>query len=552
MLASLSIKNYALIDHLEINFQKGFSIITGETGAGKSILLGALSLILGKRADLSALKNKEKKCIIEGEFLIDNYNLKSFFETNDIDFEKNTIIRREIMPSGKSRAFINDTPITLSVLSTLSEKLIDVHSQHQTLQLADVGFQFLIIDALAKNAKILNSYNELLKTYKSLKVELQEILTQQAEAKNQYDYNSFLLNELLEADFKSDEQQFLENTLEELNHIEDIKLSLSEANQLSNKEGVGLLETLRSYTAILKKLSGFSKTYSELFDRVSSLKIDFEDIANELEKVGNESSEYFPQEIEYYNDRLQLLYTLQSKHQVNTINELIEKQEFLAETVKTVDNAEELIKAKKGEISGIESQLNIFADAIHTNREKSIPKLILQLENLLKDLEMHNTTFKINLLKKKEFFSNGKNELEFLISTNKSSNYKSLKKVASGGEMSRIMLAVKSILCNYSNLPTVIFDEIDTGVSGEVSNRIATVMMNMSKKMQVIAITHLPQIAAKGEHHFKVFKTEKNNETITNVKLLNLSERIQELAEILSGKNTTKSAITHAKKLLEI
>ncbi len=550
MLASLSIKNYALIDHLEIHFQNGFSIITGETGAGKSILLGALSLILGKRADLSTLKNNEQKCIIEGEFLVDRFNLQPFFEANDIDFEENTIIRREIMPSGKSRAFINDTPTTLSILSTLSERLIDVHSQHQTLQLADSSFQFLIIDALAKNTKVIDSYKKILKTYKSLKIELQEVLTQQTEAKNQYDYNSFLLNELFEADFKSDEQQFLENTLEELNHTEEIKLNLNEASQLSNKEEVGLAEMLRKYTTVLQRLSNFSKTYSELSDRVSSLKIDFDDIASELEKVGNESSEYYPQEIEYYNDRLQLLYTLQNKHQVNEIDELIEKQEFLAKTVNIVDNAEEIIEAKKGEISILENQLDVLADTIHKNREKAVPKLIMQLENLLKGLEMHNTTFKINLLKKVEFLSNGKNELDFLISTNKSSSYESLKKIASGGEMSRIMLAVKSILCNYSNLPTVIFDEIDTGVSGEVSNRIANVMTNMSRNMQVIAITHLPQIAAKGEHHYKVFKTEENNETITNVKLLTSSERVQELAEILSGKNTTSSAITHAKQLL--
>jgi len=455
------------------------------------------------------------------------------------------------MPSGKSRAFINDTPTTISVLSALSEKLIDVHSQHQTLQLADANFQFLIIDALAKNTKVIDSYKKLLKTYKNLKIGLQEILTQQAEAKNQYDYNSFLLNELIEADFKSDEQQFLENTLEELNHIEEIKSNLVEASQLSDNETIGLSEGLRKYTAILHKLSGYSKTYSELSDRISSLKIDFDDIVNELERVG-ESSEYFPQEIGYYNDRLELLYTLQNKHQVSTIDELVVKQESFTEIVSNVDNAEEIIEVKKGEISDIEKQLNKLAETIHKNREKAIPKLIKQLEALLKELEMHNTTFKINLLKKEEFLWNGKNELDFLISTNKSSSYESLKKIASGGEMSRIMLAVKSILCSYSNLPTVIFDEIDTGVSGEVSNRIATVMMNMSANMQVIAITHLPQIAAKGKHHYKVFKTEENNETITNVKLLTTSERIQELAEILSGKDISDSAITHAKQLLNL
>ncbi|HBK70856.1 MAG TPA: DNA repair protein RecN [Flavobacteriaceae bacterium] len=551
MLASLSIKNYALIDHLEVTFQEGFSIITGETGAGKSILLGALALILGKRADLSNLKNKEKKCIIEGGFLIDKFNLNTFFEANDIDFEEHTIIRREILPNGKSRAFINDTPVKLSVLTALSDQLIDVHSQHQTLQLADVTFQFLIIDALANNANTINSYKKELIEYKNLTNELQEILTQQNEAKNQYDYNTFLLNELLEADFKLNEQQFLEETLEKLNHVEEIKFHLIEAQQLADSEEIGLTELLRKYSNVINKLSGFSIIYKELSERITSLLIDFEDISQELIAT-NDALAYSPQDLEKYNDRLQLLYDVQKKHQVTTIEELIEKQELLNNKVGVVDNANEVIEAKKIKISTIENKLNSLAETIHKNRKKAIPLLINQLEDVLKGLEMHNTSIKINLSKKDEFLANGKNELEFLISTNKGSSYEQLKKIASGGEMSRIMLAVKSILCNYSDLPTIIFDEIDTGVSGEVSNRIAAVMENMSKKMQVIAITHLPQIAAKGKHHFKVFKTEGEKETIANIKLLNFSERVQELAEILSGKKVSNSAIIHAKQLLNM
>ena len=551
MLASLSIKNYALIDHLEVTFQEGFSIITGETGAGKSILLGALALILGKRADLSNLKNKEKKCIIEGGFLIDKFNLNTFFEANDIDFEEHTIIRREILPNGKSRAFINDTPVKLSVLTALSDQLIDVHSQHQTLQLADVTFQFLIIDALANNANTINSYKKELIEYKNLTNELQEILTQQNEAKNQYDYNTFLLNELLEADFKLNEQQFLEETLEKLNHVEEIKFHLIEAQQLADSEEIGLTELLRKYSNVINKLSGFSIIYKELSERITSLLIDFEDISQELIAT-NDALAYSPQDLEKYNDRLQLLYDVQKKHQVTTIEELIEKQELLNNKVGVVDNANEVIEAKKIKISTIENKLNSLAETIHKNRKKVIPLLINQLEDVLKGLEMHNTSIKINLSKKDEFLANGKNELEFLISTNKGSSYEQLKKIASGGEMSRIMLAVKSILCNYSDLPTIIFDEIDTGVSGEVSNRIAAVMENMSKKMQVIAITHLPQIAAKGKHHFKVFKTEGEKETIANIKLLNFSERVQELAEILSGKKVSNSAIIHAKQLLNM
>jgi len=549
MLASLSINNYALIESLQVNFQKEFSIITGETGAGKSILLGALGLILGKRADLSSLKNKEKKCIIEGEFLIDKFNLEYFFNIHDLDFEKHTIIRREIMPNGKSRAFINDTPTTLTILTDLGKKLIDIHSQHQTLQLADASFQFLIIDALANNSKHLNAYQKGLKVYKALKSELDQILTHQEEAKSQHDYNSFLLNELVEADFKPEEQEFLENTLEKLNHAEEIKIHLSETQKLVHNEEGGLMDNFRKYTNLLQKLSVYSKEYEVLSERVSSLKIDFEDIALELENtIGNIDNS--PLEIEKYNDRLQLLYNLQKKHHVLTVDELLEKQQFLEVKVSAVENADGIVQAKKEEILIIESQLNALSITLHNNRNKAIPSLVKQLEHLLKDLEMPNTTFKINLVKKEEFLTQGKNELDFLISTNKGSSFENLKKIASGGEMSRIMLAVKSILCNYSNLPTIIFDEIDTGVSGEVSNRIASVMSNMSSKMQVIAISHLPQIAAKGKHHFKVYKTEKNKRTITNIKLLSATERVHELAEMLSGKDIADTAIVHAKQLL--
>ncbi|RPD99868.1 DNA repair protein RecN [Aureibaculum marinum] len=550
MLASLSIKNYALIDYLEVNFQDKFSIITGETGAGKSILLGALGLVLGKRADLSSLKDKNEKCIIEGEFLIDKFNLQSFFDLHDLDFEPRTIIRREILPSGKSRAFINDTPTTLSILTNLSDKLIDVHSQHQTLQLADNDFQFLIIDALADNSKTLLSYKKGLKIYKKLNKELDEIIKRQAEAQNQYDYNSFLLNELVEADFKEGEQEFLEETLEKLSHVEEIKLLLIEVQQLVDLEEVGLNDALVKYVNIINKLSKYGKTYENLSDRITSLKIDFDDITKELHN-SNDEIEYSPLEIEKYNDRLQLLYDLQKKHQVFTIPELLEKKQILEVKVSAVENADEIIKQKKAEILEVEKQLNTSSTILHTSRKKAIPLLIQQLESLLKDLEMSNTSFKINLSKKQEFFSNGKDELEFLISTNKGSSYETLKKIASGGEMSRIMLAVKSVLCNYSSLPTIIFDEIDTGVSGEVSNRIAKVMASMSNHMQVIAITHLPQIAAKGNYHFKVFKTDNNKQTVTNIKQLSKEERIQELAEMLSGKDIAETAIVHAKQLLD-
>ncbi len=550
MLVSLSIKNYALIDSLQIDFYEGFSIITGETGAGKSILLGGLSLILGKRADLASLKDKEKKCIIEGEFLITKFDLKPFFEENDIDFQEETIIRREILPSGKSRAFINDTPTTLTILSALGDRLIDVHSQHQTLQLANTDFQFLIIDALADNNKYLDSYKKGLVLYKNLTKELQQIISNQQQENEQYDYHLFLLNELVEAEFKPDEQQFLENTLEELNHIEEIKSNLVEARQLSDKEDIGLSDGLRKYTTILQKLSNFSTTYSELFDRILSLKIDFEDIVSDVERIGSESSEYFPQEIEHYNDRLQLLYNLQKKHKVDSIGSLIGVQQILTDKVGVIENASETIQEKEIAIAEIEGKLNKLAKTIHDRRSKAIKVLIKELKDSLVQLGMLHTSFKIDLALKNDFFSNGKDILEFLIATNKGSDFKEIKKIASGGEMSRIMLSIKAILSNYSNLPTVIFDEIDTGVSGEVSNRIATVMGAMSENMQIIAITHLPQIAASGAHHYKVFKDEEGGKTITNVKQLSEEERVIELAEMLSGTAISDSAIHHAKQLL--
>ena len=549
MLASLSIKNYALIDDLHVNFHNGFSTITGETGAGKSILLGGLALILGKRAELASLKDKEKKCIIEGEFLITKFNLQDFFEEHDLDFEERTIIRREILPNGKSRAFVNDTPTTLSVLSSLSNRLIDVHSQHQTLQLTDNNFQFFIIDSLAGNSKYIDSYKKGLIIYKNLNNEFQQLLTNQQEVANQHDYNSFLVKELTDADFKPSEQQFLEDTLEKLSHKEEIKLYLTEAQQLAENEEIGIHDLLQKYINIISKLSSFSKEFEDASERINSIKIEFDDIVKELEN-SIDSVDYSPQEIEKYNNRLQLLYDLFKKHQVTTIDELLEQQESLIAKVNLVENASEIIATKKAEILAIENQLNKLANTISDNRCKAIPTLIKELENLLKGLEMPMTSFKINLLKKEDFFANGKDQLEFLIATNKGSKFESLKKIASGGELSRIMLAVKATLSNYSNLPTIIFDEIDTGVSGEVSNRIASVMETMSHNIQVMAITHLPQIAAKGKNHFKVFKTEIDGQTATDIKLLTKAERVEELAEMLSGKELVDSAIIHATQLL--
>ena len=549
MLTQLSINNYALINHLSIDFSSGLSIITGETGAGKSILLGALGLVLGNRADLSSLKDTSTKCIVEAKVAISNYSLQDFFISVDLDYEPETIIRREILPSGKSRAFVNDTPVTLNILNELRSKLIDVHSQHQTMQLSDASFQFEILDALAKNTDRIASYKRGFIQRSSLKKELLSLETAQKEANKQYDYNLHLFTELEDANIKEDEQSGLEEKLEKLNNIEDIKLNLSESLELSIHEEVGLQNLLNTLEFKISKIASFSKEYQELADRITSIKIEMDDIVSELE-TANENVDFNPNEVEEINDRLQLLYNLQKKHYVNSNQELLLVFVELSDKVRRVESAEGELNNKKEQILAISEKLDAVAEKISKARTSAIPKLTKQLEFLLTDLGMENARFSIKATLTNTYFNNGKDHLEFLFSANKGGNFGELKKVASGGELSRIMLSVKKVLSENTQLPTIIFDEIDTGVSGEVSNKIAAIMGQMGNNMQVIAITHLPQIAAKGSSHYKVYKEEINGVTTTNLKQLSTEERIKEIAEMLSGKDISDSAMIHAKELL--
>ena len=549
MLTQLSINNYALINHLSIDFSSGLSIITGETGAGKSILLGALGLVLGNRADLSSLKDTSTKCVVEAKVAISNYNLQEFFISVDLDYELETIIRREILPSGKSRAFINDTPVTLAVLNELRVKLIDVHSQHQTMQLSDAKFQFDILDALAKNSDRIASYKRGFTQLNALKKELEILETVQKEANQQYEYNLHLFTELEEAGIKLEEQGELEESLEKLNNIEDIKVNLSESLQISINEEIGIQNLLNSLEFKISKIASFSKEYKELADRVTSIKIEIDDVVSELENA-NENVDFNPNEAEEINDRLQLLYNLQKKHAVTSNEGLLVILEKLSDKVRQVESAEDEHNKKKQEIKSISVKLDSVAEKISKARTTAIPKLTKELEFLLTDLGMENARFSIKAKLTTSYFSNGKDELEFLFSANKGGNFGELKKVASGGELSRIMLSVKKVLSENTQLPTIIFDEIDTGVSGEVSNKIAAIMQQMSKNMQVIAITHLPQIAAKGSNHYKVYKEEVKGVTTTNLKELSSEERIIEIAEMLSGKDISDSALIHAKELL--
>ena len=549
MLTKLSIKNYALIESLSVNFKDKLSIITGETGAGKSILLGALGLVLGKRADSATLKNRNIKCIIEAQFSIDNYFLESFFETNDIDFENETIIRREILPSGKSRAFINDTPTTLQVLQSLSEKLIDVHSQHQTLQLSNVNFQFKIIDALANNSVKIASYKRGLRLYNKLVNELNELKKNQELATEQYQYNLHLFEELEKANLLENEQELVEQSLDKLNNIEEIKQHLSEAQENSFNEDRGLKSLLTSIANNLHKISSFSNEYKELYSRILSIKIEFDDIAQEIENA-NEAINFDASELEQLNDRLQLIYNLQKKHAVSSITNLLSIQEELSIKVDDVENSSIIISKKEAEVKSVSDKINVLSNSIYKERKKAIPLLVNKLENILVSLGMENTRFQFNLTQSNQFFANGKDELNLLISANKGVNFGELKKVASGGELSRIMLSVKSILSEYLKLPTIIFDEIDNGVSGEIADKVGNILREMSESMQVIAITHLPQIAGIGLTHFKVYKETLNETTESRIISISQDDRVIVIAKMISGSKVSEVALENAKILL--
>ena len=550
MITSLSIKNYALIEKLSINFTEGFSTITGETGAGKSIILGALGLVLGKRADLTSLKNKEEKCVIEAQFDISKYNLVSFFETNDLDYEKETIIRREILPSGKSRAFINDSPVNLQELQELSLFLIDIHSQQQTQELSDENVQFEIIDAIASNQENLFEYRSILKSYKLDKSRLNALQKKQGESIKEQEYNTFLLEELVSVNLKVGEQEILESDFEKLNNVEIIKESIDKSLAIANEEQIGIIQNLNEIKVSIAKIASFSPEYAVIFERISSLIIELDDISDEMircsDKLIND-----PEQLELISQKLQLIFNLQKKHQVSTIDELIEIQSTLENSLFEIGNLEDEILVLTNLIEQNEVKLDTLSQLIHENRQESIPVLTNRLITILESLGMPNVRFKIDITSSSTYFQNGKDELQFLFSANKGTDFGLLKKVASGGEMSRIMLAVKAILAQYSKLPTLIFDEIDTGVSGEIANKMGEIMKEMSQKMQIFAITHLPQIAAKGSAHFKVSKTTIGNDTQSELRLLTNEDRVVEIAQMLSGIVVSESALNHAKSLLK-
>jgi DNA repair protein RecN (Recombination protein N) len=549
MLQSLHIKNFALIESLEINFSSDFSIITGETGAGKSILLGALGLVLGNRADLSSLKDKEQKCIIEAVFSIENYALQSLFETLDFDYESKTIIRREILPSGKSRAFVNDSPVNLSELQQLGNYLLDIHSQYQTRDLINEEYQIEILDKVAQNSTLILAYKSELKNYKKLQSDYKKILLEKETLAKEQEYNLYLYNELENAKLQPSIQLEWEEEVEKLSNIEFLKENLSKIITVSNQEELGLFANLNEIKSSLQKLAAISQDFKILNERINISILEIEDIISENEKLAENLIDD-PEKLETLNHKLQTIYDLQKKHQVNSVEDLIQIQNDLEQKVIKFDDIDTLINKMEVLINESKNILDAKANEIHTSRVKASEVFIKEITEIIIQLGMPNVQFLFQIDATENYFTSGKDTVSLLFSANKGSNLEPIKKVASGGEMSRIMLAIKSVLTQYSKLPTILFDEIDTGVSGEIALKMAEIMKLMSKKMQVFAITHLPQIASKGNNHFKVFKTSSDNDTISEIVLLSEEERIIEIAEMLSGKNISESAINHAKALL--
>lgn len=549
MLSELSIKNYALIDALEVQFASGFTSITGETGAGKSILLGGLALVLGKRVDFSNINDLNQKCIIEASFNIENFNLKPFFEEQDLDFERLTILRREILPSGKSRAFINDSPVNLAVLAALGGQLIDIHSQQQTQELTNDDFQFQIIDALAKNSAAIETYQQLLKSYKTSQKQLSDLIAAKEQAEKEQDYQSFLLNELTQAKLQDIHLETLELEYNTLNNVESIQTELALANQIISTEDLGVASNLITLKQVFHKLSGIASVYSPLSERIDSVAIELDDIFSEIESEQSKL-EVNPKRLQEIDSTLQTVHNLFSKHTVNSVADLIEIENQLATQLDTLASLDDTIAEKENSLESIIKELDKHAAIIHKQRVQVLPDLTKQLEAILSDLGMPNARFKMLLNPSETFLYNGKDHLEFLFTANKGASFLPLKKAASGGELSRIMLAIKSVLSKYQQLPTIMFDEIDTGVSGEIAHKMGDIMNQMSASMQVFSITHLPQIAAKGQSHFKVFKQDINNATVTSLKKLSQEERIDEIAQMLGGKKLSASAIAHANQLL--
>ena len=549
MLKQLIIKNFALIEELEATFSSGMTCITGETGTGKSILLGGLSLVLGKRADLSSLLDPNKKCVVEASFQIEEYALKTLFESLDVDYEDYTVLRREILPQGKSRAFINDTPVNLADLEKISLNLIDIHSQNETNALLENEYQFQVLDALANNKEILLNYQRTRLAYITSKKQYQKLKLASERAKASFELDEFLYNELIKLNIKGVIQEDLESKHSSLIHVDFLRSTLAEAVQIMENESTGLLDQILKIRSLVSGLIKKSGHFNSLQQRFNTLFIEAEDLLDDC-KIKFENLETNPEELNKIQLRLDQLNRLMQKHKVNSVSELIKIQNELEKSLTKTSKIDSELESLQDEEKKHEKSLASLAYKLTKSRKESIKILKKELENLVQKMGMTDAAFKIELEPSELFLTNGSDQLNFQFKSNKGSQFKQLKKIVSGGELSRIMLAIKAILSSYVKLPTLIFDEIDTGVSGKISNSIAEVMVSMGKKIQLINITHLPQVAAKGDYHFKVLKKELNGKTLTQLFSLNKEARIEEIAMMLSGNKVTPTAIAHAKQLM--
>ena len=551
MLKRLAIRNYALIDNLDISFSKELNIMTGETGAGKSIILGALSLILGQRAEGKYFFNQQKKCVIEGTFEVNGFQLEDFFTENDLDYDRETVLRREISSDGKTRAFINDTPVNLALLKKLGEKLIDVHSQHATLEINDEEFQLLVIDTVAGNESLLSEYRQSYRAYRNAQSRLKELISLSEQNKADLDYFQFQFDELDKAGLAPDEQAELEQEQSELTHAEEIKRGLLISIGVLSENEPSVAVQIKEALISLANAEKYKPEIGKITERLNSALIEIKDLISELEDL-EQRSLINESRLDEVNERLDLLYSLQKKHRVNSDTELIGVREQFSEKISSILFADEDIEKLKTESGKLHQEIIDLADQISKRRTDSIPKVESQVMQTLSEIGMPNAVLQIlnETLPEGKFDSNGNNQIRFLFSANKGQSPLPMNKVASGGELSRLMLAIKSLVAMHTALPTIIFDEIDTGISGEVALRVGNIMEKLSKNMQVVAITHLPQIASKGNTHFCVYKDEESEITHTNIRELGKEERVMELAKMLSGNNPGESAIQNARELL--
>ena len=552
MLKSLFIRNFVLIDSLDIKFNQGFSVITGETGAGKSIILGALSLVLGQRADGKSIKNGSEKCVIEAVFDVSKYKLEEFFMIKDLEYDAEVcILRRELYASGKSRAFINDSPVSLTILKELGARLIDIHSQHQNLLLGDTRFQLKVIDVMAENEILLILYRKEYNRYQFLKKELTELTEKARQTKQEEDYVRFQLEQLVEANLSIGEQEDLEQELETLSHAEEIKGSLYKVTQLLNGEEQGAVQLIKEALSTADNLERYYPKAKEISERLRSAYIDLNDLASEAE-LWKEDIEFNPERLDWVNERLNTLYTLEQKHRVSTIEELITLQNQYEEQLKEIDSFDEQNENLKEQVEISYQELLQQATVLSEQRKIASKAIASQLVEKIIPLGMPNTRFSIDFVSTSEPGIDGMDEIQFMFSANKSAELQPVAQTASGGEISRLMLCIKAMIAGFTALPTIIFDEVDTGVSGDIADKMGDIMQDLGTKMQVFTITHLPQIAAKGKEHYFVYKEDTDEQTTTHIKLLNKDERIKEIARMLSGSTLTEASIANAKVLLKI